>query len=276
MHSREENIRALKKIASLFVAVIVIYGGTLLYERSVPKLDDKLGCPLSGAVSRTIVVLDKTDVWSDETAARIGQSLRQLARKTTKYSRLSILEFNGVDIAPISYIADACNPGNVNDGGAWVMGENAVENRFLELYERQIIPQITKVSAPDQNSNTALIELVEEVLKLEEGTDGSTVPLYLVLLSDMRQNSDKLTFYQNGRVKARTVEVGKGKLILDDAGRDRRRILQNNYKMLAVDIWYIKRPGQSGEFEAVRQFWNAYFDQLGAATTWQQFSVEQK
>lgn len=219
-------------------------------------LDAATLCPTNRPLAgHTVVIVDRTDRWTTAMGAALTQLVENAQRDTDKYEKFSIVSLDAnQSVHPLFSI---CNPGTPTFWSDLYRGRRYTtrdfEQRFVGAAERVI----EDVREPSEASSSPIVEYVHRWL----GSDdfNANVPhRRLILVSDMRQNSDLYSIYSGAE---------------DQLGDVVARQFGPSAEGVAFDVYFVAHGQDHNVSEdEVRTAWDHAFGRIGADYSWRQIS----
>lgn len=219
-------------------------------------LDAATLCPTNRPLAgHTVVIVDRTDRWTTAMGAALTQLVENAQRDTDKYEKFSIVSLDAnQSVHPLFSI---CNPGTPTFWSDLYRGRRYTtrdfEQRFVGAAERVI----EDVREPSEARSSPIVEYVHRWL----GSDdfNANVPhRRLILVSDMRQNSDLYSIYSGAE---------------DQLGDVVARQFGPSAEGVAFDVYFVAHGQDHNVSEdEVRTAWDHAFGRIGADYSWRQIS----
>ncbi|MBP6689734.1 MAG: hypothetical protein KA153_07065 [Hyphomonadaceae bacterium] len=219
-------------------------------------LDAATLCPTNRPLAgHTVVIVDRTDRWTTAMGAALTQLVENAQRDTDRYEKFSIVSLDAnQSVHPLFSI---CNPGTPTFWSDLYRGRRYTtrdfEQRFVGAAERVI----EDVREPSEASSSPIVEYVHRWL----GSDdfNATVPhRRLILVSDMRQNSDLYSIYSGAE---------------DQLGDVVARQFGPSAEGVSFDVYFVAHGRDHNVSEdEVRTAWDHAFGRIGADYSWRQIS----
>lgn len=189
---KKETLAVLGSVVAAAAIAFILVAKSLIAD--VPRDTTSL-CPLSGAAGEIVVVVDKTDPWSDVQANRLKLVVQDIKRTIKANELLAIYVFNGDFTPNFEPLVSLCNPG-------WTASE-LISNprREYEKWERNFgKPLDDKVATLTEASKGARSPIVEVMLDLLSRRELRTVTgeRRMMLVSDMIQHSARASLIRGG------------------------------------------------------------------------------
>lgn len=173
-------------LAGFFAAPVLLRG---------PPRDAETLCLESGAVGHTLVLVDKSDPWSEVQAERLKRLVKRIGEELPAERKLSIYVFNDEFEPNFPPLMALCNPGRK---ASELIGNPRREYlRWRERFGKPLDEALAQLARPNRGQQSPIVEAVGDVLARGENRpaagDGT-----LVLVSDMLQNSAQSSLFGSG------------------------------------------------------------------------------
>lgn len=256
-----------KDLIGIFNILIVIgVLGAISYAALVlqpAEYDPDTLCLTEAQPPHVGVVIDKTDLYSPEQAARIEQLVLTARDQLQIGERLSLYELDARGELINTNGFSLCNPGRGEQINPLYRNPARVEARYQALFEGPLQTALADLVEPKESPASPIIEALAR-LALTEEFDPATPRREIVLVSDMLQNSGLFTVY--GR--ARTDLAGR----LPDPDRVAEALeaeFGDSLVGVRIEIYLIERAGWTAAQRAtIQAYWSAVFGQLGMRDRW--------
>lgn len=208
--------------------------------------------PLAG---HTVVIVDRTDRWTQSMGAALTQLVENAQRDTAQYEKFSIVALDSENsVHPLFSI---CNPGEPSFWSDLYRGRRYTtrdfEQRFVGAAERVI----EDVREPSEARTSPIVEYVHRWL----GSDDFSPAVRdrrLILVSDMRQNSPLFSIYTGAEDQLSDVV---------------ERQFGPSAQGVAFDVYFVAHGQDHNVTEdEVRAAWDHAFGRIGAEYSWRQIS----
>ncbi|KPP80725.1 MAG: hypothetical protein HLUCCA04_11200 [Oceanicaulis sp. HLUCCA04] len=231
------------------------------------EYDPETLCLVGAVPSHSVLVIDKTDLYSPAQASRIEAMALQTRDRLAIGERFSLFELDERGELTHTNRFSLCNPGRGEQINPLYRNPNRVEARYQSLFERPLQRALADLVRPKEAPQSPIIEALAGLTQ-EAGFDASVAQRRIVLVSDMLQNSPLYSVYGQARgdlagrlpdpaVIARQVESQYGTAL----------------RGVELEISFVDRPGWTPEQRAaLRAHWEAVFYRLGVRQSWQEFT----
>jgi hypothetical protein len=220
-----------------------------------PDTDPATLCPTNRTLSgHTLVIVDRTDRWNPAVGEALTELIEQAQKQTQRFEKFSIVAL-GADQSP-QPLFSVCNPGEPNILTDLYRGRRYTEQDFDQKFVGAADSVISRLRAPAEARTSPIVEYVHRWLGRDDFNEN--VPhRHLVLISDMRQNSNLLSFYA------------------DPSGGRLPQFVQSEFgdgaRNVAFDVYFVAHGHDHNVPETdVRHAWDAAFHQIAARYEWRQ------
>lgn len=220
------------------------------------ELDAATLCPTNRPLEgHTVVIVDRTDRWTQAMGSALTQLVENAQRDTDKYEKFSIVSLDAdQSVHPLFSI---CNPGEPTFWSDLYRGRRYTtrdfEERFVGAGER-IVEQVRE---PSEARTSPIVEYVHRWLGSDD-FNASVRHRRLILVSDMRQNSPLYSIYSGAE---------------DQLGDVVERQFGPAAEGVAFDVYFVAHGRDHNVTEdEVRTAWDHAFGRIGADYSWRQIS----
>lgn len=250
----------------LIALLIVAAAGFALFQfLNPPTLLDAAHCPEDlNFPAQIAVLLDPSDPLNTPQSFvvdRITDALDRDVPEMAEIKTFTVARAGRQDTVPDYRMCKAVHPDSVS----WLEEASDGEQNIVEAYDdfqeglRQNLSGVLRQS--DDTASPILEAIQTSVLSAFRPRDANT-PRWLLIVSDMAQNSDNWSFYGDQASPTDFRELSRQPLL---------RSLRVDLTGVRVTIYQLARSGVTGRIQQrnLRQFWDDYFLDMGADTpTW--------
>ena len=219
-------------------------------------LDAATLCPTNRPLAgHTVVIVDRTDRWTTAMGAALTQLVENAQRDTDKYEKFSIVSLDAnQSVHPLFSI---CNPGEPTFWSDLYRGRRYTTRDFEERFVGAADRVVEQVREPSEARTSPIVEYVHRWLGSDD-FNANVAHRRLILVSDMRQNSDLYSIYSGAE---------------DQLGDVVARQFGPAAEGVAFDIYFVAH-GQDHHVseDEVRTAWDNAFGRIGADYSWRQIS----
>jgi hypothetical protein len=251
-----------------FLNILIVVGilGAISYAALVlqPEEYDPDTLCLAGETPPHVgIVIDKTDLYSPEQAARIEDLVLANRDRLAISERMTLFELDARGELVNTDDFSLCNPGRGDQINPLYRNPQRVEVRYQALFEGPLQNALADLVEPKESPSSPIIESLAR-LAVTDGFDPDTPSRRIVLVSDMLQNSPLFTVYgrNRGDLAARLPDPREvARAVEDEVG--------DALSGVTIEVYLIARPGWERDQETViRAYWSEVFRQLGVRDRW--------
>ena len=221
-----------------------------------PPRDQETLCPKTGPIGQTLILVDKTDPWSEVQAGRLKTLVKQIGETLPADRLLSIYVFSDVFEPGFPALVSLCNPGRT---ASELIGNPRREYvKWVEKFGRPLDEALKVLLQPAKGNQSPIIEAIGDVVSRRENrvAEGERK---LVLVSDMLQNSGQFTVF------------GTGPGVRDPDKL--RQVLGKTWQSSGAGSWSLSVHQVQGVYEPARleqaaTLWRQAFDKLAIKVEW--------
>jgi len=209
------------------------------------------------------IVIDKTDLYSPEQAARIEALVLENRDRLQISERMTLFELDARGELVNTDEFSLCNPGRGDQINPLYRNPQRVEARYQALFEGPLQAALSDLVEPKESPSSPIIESLAR-LAVTENFDPETPGRRIVLVSDMLQNSQLFTVYgrNRGALESRLPDPRDVAAAIEDEVGDA-------LAGVTIEVYLIPRRNWEREQETViRAYWSEVFRQLGVRDRW--------
>jgi hypothetical protein len=228
------------------LALGVLAAGAYVYATLArpPALDQSSLCPVDGARSVTVVLLDSTDAIPDIAKREVKTTLVDLAQAMPPYELLEIRLLDPAMPGGRSIFAK-CNPGDGSGLSEYTANPRLAKVRWLDGFRQPLDQALDSGFHPAPAKVSPIMETIQRIaVDRFTGRNAETIPKSLVVISDMLEHEPDYSQYTGDLSYARF-----------KASRAYKKV-QTDLHGAEVQIYYIQRlTGRSINSADHIQFW---------------------
>jgi hypothetical protein len=219
-------------------------------------LDAATLCPTNRPLAgHTVVIVDRTDRWTQAMGAALTQLVENAQRDTDRYEKFSIVSLDAYQsVHPLFSI---CNPGEPTFWSDLYRGRRYTTRDFEERFVGAADRVVEQVREPSEARTSPIVEYVHRWLGSDD-FNANVSHRRLILVSDMRQNSPLYSIYSGAE---------------DQLGDVVARQFGPAAEGVAFDIYFVAHGRDHNVSEdEVRTAWDHAFGRIGVDYSWRQIS----
>lgn len=242
-------------IVSLILISVAIF--FFVNEKKKIKIDQKTFCPLENKENygKTVALLDLTDKLNKAQKEFFIKEIEELKKNIPIHHSITIYTLDeDLDLNKSRKIT-MCNPGTVDDINSTYekisINPKEINKRWNKDFSNQIYNTVHNIIVDDNTQKTSPVMEMFQLIALNEFKGFQGIDNNIIILSDMIQNTDQMSMYQNELVLFKDFRKSEyfSKVFTN---------LENN---VSIELLIIKRDGsrkmqQTKEFT---NFWAQYF-----------------
>jgi hypothetical protein len=241
-------------VSAVVVMVVVIVGTAILQRRDkAERVDPDTLCPYSRNYAHTVVIVDKTDPFSDNQKKKFRALVLELRGSLEIAEKLSIYVLDDRNYLAPRPVFAVCNPGTGSAANPFYQNPRMWEKRFHAKFGKPLDDVVGQLDEAKTTKISPILEMVHSVAQVFDfGPAASN--RRLIVFSDLMQNVPEFShFNSNFDYKSfrSTPYAKKVKADLTDA---------------KVRLIYLLRP-ELHKFQsqpAHQTFWGNWFQDSGA------------
>ena len=220
------------------------------------ELDAATLCPTDRPLAgHTVVIVDRTDRWTQAMGAALTQLVENAQRDTGKYEKFSIVSLDAQQ--SVHPIFSVCNPGEPTFWSDLYLGRRYTARDFEQRFVGAAESVIEQIREPSEARTSPIVEYVHRWLGSDD-FNPSIAQRRLILVSDMRQNSPLYSIYTGAE---------------DQLGDVVERQFGPSAQGVSFDIYFVAHGRDHNVTEdEVRTAWDNAFGRIGADYSWRQIS----
>lgn len=244
-----------------FVALVIggVLAARMVLTGSKPKLDADY-CPESGPTQVIAILIDRTDLLNPSQQQRIRQELEVIREGVPVGGAIDVYSIGLTDEELLTPEFRLCNPGRGEDVNALVGLPKFAEKRWRETFAEPLQKLFDEMVNGGESANSPIMESIQSVaLTAFSGSKRKEAAKKLVIVSDMLQHTDSMSFYRKVPVfeNFRKTEYYR-KVRADLTGvrceilyvrRETKRHIQG---AAHINFWQLYFADQNGEITRVR------------------------
>lgn len=181
-----------------FVALVIggVFAARIMLTGSKPKLDADY-CPKSGPTQVIAILIDRTDLLNPSQQERIRQELDVIREGVPVGGAIDVYSIGPTDEELLTPEFRLCNPGRGKDVNALVGLPKFAEKRWRETFAKPLQKLFDEMVNGGESANSPIMESIQSVaLTAFGGSKRKEAAKKLVIVSDMLQHTDSMSFYR--------------------------------------------------------------------------------
>ena len=237
----------------MIVAVLTIMGLILWYTPDPVERDPDTLCRSDGPSSITAILLDSTDSFGSMTKEDLGNQMWDCLEESEENHEISIFAVDAIRENTLEPIIRVCNPGDPDEADPLTQSRAIIERKWNQRFRQPLDEKLDSLLTAEEAPSSPLMESVQSVSITHFQSAGrDTIPRRLIIISDLLQNSDEISFYTEP----------------PDFNRFRRtpqaRWLNPDLRDVEIEIWLIqRRQSQQGDGGSLLKFFKSWLEEHG-------------
>ncbi len=233
------------------IAFVVLSLGLLIFawhalNASADNYDRQTLCRINANDPSLLLLIDKTDPWGEKERRRLRELIEKLKQQLRRHERLAIYMLDETGTFSLAPLFEMCNPGTGRQANALYENARLMEQRFNEQFAAPLDKVLQTLLHPGTATRSPLLNAIGEIRGSKEER--------LIVISDMMEYSDELSFYQ---------EVPTDQQEIDRVCR----FVTSPYE--SIQVYYINRAAVAvSRKQEVRTFWYRCFKHLAWESDW--------
>lgn len=250
--SRNSNHTGMKIFGAILALGVI--GGAFYWQSRVASemsMDDMTLCPTLGPTGMITVLFDLTDPLSSAQAAQLRGRLDHLIDNAPTGTQFT-LGIVSSDHDQWGASKPLCKPHSADNVSSLTQNTKLVERRYEKDFLTPLHNRIAQMINASGSATSPIMESLQALVAETHGFITFNGPRQIVVISDLLQNSQAMSFYRGDDWRSFSVSPNFARL-----GRN----LDDAY----VTIFKVPRPQEKiRDVAAIDDFWIRYFDLEGA------------
>ena len=237
----------------IFVVVFMIMGA-LLWLRPAPiERDRNTLCRSDGPSSITAILLDSTDSFGATTKQDLSNQMWNCLNESEENHEISIFAVDSTRENTLEPIIQVCNPGDPDEANPLIQSKEIIERKWNQQFRQPLDEKLDSLLTAEEAPSSPIMESVQSVSITHFQSAGrDTIPRRLIIISDLLQNSDEISFYREAPDFNRFQQTPKA------------RWLNPDLRDVDIEIWLIqRRHPQQGDGGALLKFFQSWLEEHG-------------
>lgn len=240
------------------ITVAVIY----FFAKTSGAMFDDLGCPEDSKIGHTIVLIDKTDPFTENQQEILKNLLAQFKQNLDLLGvreKLSVYVLTGDRPAKPRPAFEGCRPASSGDVNELIANRDFAEEEFDKKFGEPLNALLSTLLKGEREDHTYLLEMLRE-LSLVEEFQRDYPRRRLIIFSDMLHFSSDFSMYKGRNATLSYEQESKQKpKYFGDLVRPRFD------SGVTVALYILRRETQNRAppWDTVREFWYNYFIENG-------------
>ena len=237
----------------MIVAVLIIMGVFVWLRPDPVERDPDTLCRSDGPSSITAILLDSTDSFGATTKQDLSNGMWDCLGESEENHEISIFAVDSVREKTLDPIIRVCNPGDPDEANLLIQSKEIIERKWNQQFRQPLEEKLDSLLTAQEAPSSPIMESVQSVSITHFGAARrDTIPRRLIIVSDLLQNSDEISFYREA----------------PDFNRFQRtpeaRWLNPDLRNVDIEIWLIqRRHPKQGDGGALLKFFKSWLEEHG-------------
>ncbi len=236
-------------IAGVIVILLVF---VWLKPRPIER-DPKTLCRSEGPSAITAILLDRTDSFMPTTKIDLETRVWNLLDQVEENHEIGLFAVDPEHGGSLDPIIKVCSPGDPKNVDHLTQSEAIIRRNWQQKFRTPLEGELRKLLTNKEAKSSPIMESVQLVAITHfQSTQRRNVPRRLIIVSDLLQNSDAISFYKDEPDFQRFHQSPQA------------RGLNPDLRGVEIELWLIQRQQrQQGDGEAVLQFFRSWLAEHG-------------
>ena len=237
----------------MIVVVLTIMALILWYTPDPIERDPDTFCRSDGPSSITAILLDSTDSFGATTKQDLSNQMWDCLNESEENHEISIFAVDSTRENTLDPIIRVCNPGDPDEANPLIQSKEIIERKWNQQFRQPLDEKLDSLLTAEEAPLSPIMESIQSVsITHFRATSRDTIPRRLIIISDLLQNSDEISFYREP----------------PDFNRFQRkpeaRWLNPDLRNVDIEIWLIqRRQPQQGDGGALLKFFKSWLEEHG-------------
>ena len=237
------------------VAAVVLFGRYVVLAPGPPERDADTGCPETGPSALTAIMIDATDRIGAISRADVLARLEEYVAASREDEMVIGFEARPVAEEVDEPLLTVCHPGDPEKASEWTQNPRRIRRRLEERFRQPLEALFRDLLGREEAPTSPLMESIQSVAVSFLGREEyASIPKRLILVSDLMQHSEYLSFFRQPGVgyDAFARSHGANALGTDLAGT-------------TVDILFVQREAHRRlrSTRGLAEFWGRWIEDQG-------------
>ncbi len=210
-------------------------------------------CRSEGPSSITAILLDRTDSFGATTRADLNNQIWNCLIESEENHEISIFAVDSTREKTLDPLIQVCNPGDPDEADPLIESAAIIRRKWNQKFRQPLEKVLKNLLTEKEAPLSPIMESVQSVsITHFQAAGRDTIPRRLIIISDLLQNSDAISFYRE----------------LPDFNRFQRtpeaRGLNPDLRDVDIEIWLIqRRQSQQGDGGSLLKFFQSWLKEHG-------------
>ena len=237
----------------MIVAVLTIMGALVWLRPEPIERDPNTLCRSDGPSSITAILLDRTDSFGPTTKADLNNQIWDLLVESEENHEISIFAVDSTQENTLDPFILVCNPGDPDEADPLIQSEAIIRRKWNQKFRQPLEKVLKSLLTEKEAASSPILESVQSVsITHFQAVKRDTIPRRLIIISDLLQNSDAISFYTEPPDFNRFQQTPQA------------RWLNPDLRNVDIEIWLIqRRQPQQGDGGSLLKFFKSWLEEHG-------------
>jgi hypothetical protein len=234
---------------------LVLFVHFVLLAPDPPERDADTGCPETGPAALTAIMIDATDRIGAISRADVLARLEEYVAASREDEMVIGFEARPVGEEIDEPLLTVCHPGDPDTASEWTQNPTFIRRRLEERFRQPLEALFRDLLSREEATTSPLMESVQSVAVSFLGRDEYVdIPKRLVLVSDLMQHSEYLSFFRQPGVDYDTFSRSRG-----------AAALSTDLRGTTVDVLFVQREAHDlvPSTRGLAEFWGRWIEDQG-------------
>ena len=232
------------------LAIIGLLTLPIFLKKNKHEYDPETFCLQDRNYAHTILLVDKTDPFTEKQIIALKKKSRQLKQQLNQFEKLSIYILDDINYAAPTPIFSMCSPGTGKEANELYQNPTKIQMKFDAFFGKPLDDAIDQLIQVSKAPQSPILEMLAEINLVPDFNKDRARKL--IIVSDLLQNMPDYSHY-------------KKEISFSEWLEDKQTSIANSFLNTSIDILYIRRKGNRIQGATHLDFWRQYFINSGAA-----------
>lgn len=195
VRAAQESRKGLLQISAVMAIAATVAVVYFAVARGNKALDDETLCPAKPS-SVTVLLVDVTDPMTTPQKQDLRNQLTRLRSAIPRYGKLIVTKVDSSSSELLQPVIVRCNPGTAEEVSDWNGDPRGVQKAHDEKFVAPLDDAFTRLTRASAAERSPIFESVQSVALTDLARpELSDIPRKLVIVSDLLQNTNAISFY---------------------------------------------------------------------------------
>ncbi len=226
---------------------------TSFFLKQERRYDAQTFCPNKQLTNHTIIVIDKTDPFTETQKDYIKSYIDRIRNELSLYEKISLFTLSDNNYIAPTAVFSKCNPGTGKEANVIYQNPRMIQSKFDDFFKTPLDNILKNIFQEYSAPISPILEMIREI-SYREDFSSNVLKRNLIIIADMMQNMPNLYSHYSDIIDYK--EFKKDPYFNE---------ITTNLNGIEVQIIYLYRP--KANLKQGRKhifFWEQYFQNMGA------------